>query len=493
MKPSKYQQDFYDAVLTSNSNIVLSATAGSGKTFSLVEATKYLPYGKSVLFAAFNKHIVNELKNRLPQHVECRTLHALGLRAIFNHYPPGSVKVSENKQIRFIEPLFEKERNRKVKWSNIYETDQILRLARATMTELNEEALGKMLENHAIFPEQDIMNATIIAGNNLYAYNSDIERYGMDVDFQDMISLCVSDKDITMPQFDCVLLDEIQDMSMQDQAFIQRLIKPLRGRFIGVGDKNQSIYNFRGSATDSFDYFVNRPNTIKLPLTISYRCGKKIVEHAKKVYPEIEQWDQNIDGEVKENGDLSEVSNGDMVIARNLRPLVDAFFQLLELGKKCTIVGKELEKGLLQIIGNINGETSTQELIENILPNKLASKKQELIRLGYSNPTVHPKYVAYEEKVKVISKIASKCVNLDEVENAIESIFSDQSIAPIKLLTIHKAKGTEADNVFLIEKYEGKDLIPNQYAVTKEQLVQEKNLRFVSYTRSKKKLIKINL
>ncbi len=42
--------------------------------------------------------------------------------------------------------------------------------------------------------------------------------------------------------------------------------------------------------------------------------------------------------------------------------------------------------------------------------------------------------------------------------------------------------------MFVIESYEGKKLIPSQYAVTQDQLVQEQNLKFVAYTRAKKVL-----
>lgn len=487
--PSKYQLDFFNVITTQQVNIVLSATAGSGKTKSIVEACKYIPYGKRALFCAFNKHSVTDLKTKLPATVDCSTLHSIGLKSLFNHYPPDSVKIKKEKQLDFIMPFFEQEKKVKEKWSKTFETDHLLSLIRATMTPLSEENVVLMAENYNLYPENQIIRAAITACVKLREYNNDGDRYSMVVDFQDMIELCVRNKEIKMPQYDFVFVDECQDCSALDQLFIERLIKRPRGRLIAVGDRRQAIYGFRGADVNSFDYFERRENTIKLPLSISYRCGKSIVSNAKKVYEEIEEWSENEEGIVRQ-GKLEEVQDGDMVLSRNLRPLVTAFFMLLEQGKKGTILGKELEKGLLKVLSGIDNENTINEL--QIYLDQLLKSKLEQLK-NYTNPVKHPKYTVLEEKVRVVQIIAEKCENVGEVENMIERIFHDDSIAPIKLMTIHKSKGMESDTVFVIERFEGKNLIPNQHAVTKDQLVQEQNLKFVSYTRAKKQLVLVEL
>ena len=50
--------------------------------------------------------------------------------------------------------------------------------------------------------------------------------------------------------------------------------------------------------------------------------------------------------------------------------------------------------------------------------------------------------------------------------------------------TIHKAKGLEADNVFILNK----NLLPSKYVKQDWELEQEKNLEYVAITRTKKTL-----
>ena len=70
----------------------------------------------------------------------------------------------------------------------------------------------------------------------------------------------------------------------------------------------------------------------------------------------------------------------------------------------------------------------------------------------------------------------------------LERLFSDNEKKGVVLSTIHKSKGLEADNVFILDV----NLIPSKYATTKDQLKQERNLLYVAITRAKNKLIYIN-
>ena len=60
--PSEYQQRIFDFVLHGTGNAMIKACAGSGKTSTLIAAMKILPKRKSCLFIAFNKSIVEEIK-----------------------------------------------------------------------------------------------------------------------------------------------------------------------------------------------------------------------------------------------------------------------------------------------------------------------------------------------------------------------------------------------------------------------------------------------
>jgi len=70
-----------------------------------------------------------------------------------------------------------------------------------------------------------------------------------------------------------------------------------------------------------------------------------------------------------------------------------------------------------------------------------------------------------------------------DLKKEIEGIFKDEE-GGVCFSTIHKSKGLEAENVHIIEP----SLMPSKYAIKDWQKVQEENLRYVAYTRAKKRL-----
>src|SRR5215813_3890308 len=59
------------------SNLLINALAGAAKTSTLEFLCKYLPI-QPTLCVAFNKRIAEEMAKRLPGHVTCKTMNALG-------------------------------------------------------------------------------------------------------------------------------------------------------------------------------------------------------------------------------------------------------------------------------------------------------------------------------------------------------------------------------------------------------------------------------
>ena len=73
---SSYQLDIFNKIENGNSNIVVNAVAGSGKTTTIVEACKRLNKpSEKVQFLAFNKSIATELKTKLSGYACVNTLH----------------------------------------------------------------------------------------------------------------------------------------------------------------------------------------------------------------------------------------------------------------------------------------------------------------------------------------------------------------------------------------------------------------------------------
>lgn len=81
-------------------------------------------------------------------------------------------------------------------------------------------------------------------------------------------------------KFRYILIDEFQDINLIQYQIIQLLSQPRNNLFV-VGDDDQSIYGFRGSKPEIMLGFErDYPNTVKILLSVNYRCSKEIVKYS---------------------------------------------------------------------------------------------------------------------------------------------------------------------------------------------------------------------
>ncbi len=105
------------------------------------------------------------------------------------------------------------------------------------------------------------------------------------------------------------------------------------------------------------------------------------------------------------------------------------------------------------------------------------NKKRKAMRYGKPLPALT------QSKVDTIIAIADGCEDVTDVTNKIASTFSDE-VEGVVFSSIHKAKGLEAKNIFLLKP----DLLPHPMAKQPWELQQERNLQYVAYTRTLEKL-----
>lgn len=477
-KPNKYQLEIYSAVQNTDQNICVQATAGAGKTTTLLEIVRMIPKFKKKVFLSFSNTIVNELKSRIPLDTEASTIHSLGCRMLMRKY--GRLKIDNDKWFKILLNTFDKSELDKKVFKMCYEMSDIINYARMTLTKFNPESLAEMCDYYTIEYSEKHFEIVIEQFTK--------ERRLASIDFTDMIYLPTRLNLIDL-EYDYVLLDEAQDLNKSQKLFVEKILKPT-GRLIAVGDTNQSIYSFSGSNIDSFNQLQQRPNTITLPLSISYRCPKKVVERAQQIYPNsIEAFEGAVEGEDRE-GSVHEIQQGDLVICRKTAPLVSVFFDLVLQGKKASIVGKDIEQGLV----NLAEKTQHYELsiVQDNIEEVRAVLYEELKAKGVKKIEAHPQWIALEEKINVLNLILRHIDNPAKLSAKIKEIF-DSKVEGIRLMTIHRSKGLENDRVFLISKYEGKKLYPSDRATKSWEKVQEDNLQFVATTRAKKSLIELSV
>ena len=356
-EPSKYQMDIFEHIKHGNGNLVIEASAGSGKTTTLVNLIKLIDDDKRVLFCAFNKDIVNELTKKVKgiPNVDVKTIHGLGNSIILRNLGEKYIPIDENKYKTHIINNIKKytsidlnllNKNLYIKY--IANINKLVDFSRYNLAQ-TENDIFKLVEHHSIDLLADEIDITL---QILEWGKNEIET----IDYTDMVWLpnVLYMKPLGL-QFDYIFADESQDFSIAQKEIILKCQK-MGTRFVFCGDENQCLYAFASASPESFRSLKNLPNTTSLPLSVSYRCPKQIVKLSQTIVPTIEYADNAIDGEIIYNAKLEDVNDGDMILCRNNAPLMQIYADLIKMGKKCYIRGKEIGSELKRTVKNTHKE-----------------------------------------------------------------------------------------------------------------------------------------
>ena len=485
MTPTEEQERIFLFIKKRPENVLISAFAGCGKTSTIVEAVKLLPKEKSITFLAFNKHIQEELKTKLPEYVRCYTTYGLGTGAIKRKYG-DKIQFDEFKADKIILKkskswdLHDEFKSQEKIDFYLNSIKKLANLCRLTLT-VKPEFIPYVADRYEITnlrKPQDIKRVLKV----LDEMSINRETY----DFTDMVYLPAIDNGIWMFPQDYVFVDEIQDVNRCQIRMIEKCLKKDRktgkitGRLITVGDFYQGIYGFNAADEKSFEWFEKFPNTKKLPLSVSFRCAKNVIIEAQKLVPDIKALPNAPEGIVREGDVLSEAESGDFVLCRTTMPLVKLFFEFLIQHKKAIVKGSDIGIHLIELIGKITSLGELKSYWEQELQNFAVDLKSK----GVLNPEEHSGYMALADKVLTLVFLAKLSNNIEDLKQKILTIFTDE-IQGICLSTVHKAKGLEANRVFIVRP----DLLPMRTIKKGWQEIQEKNLQYVAITRAKTELI----
>lgn len=480
---TKEQKIFFDEVKFGVTDILVEAFAGCAKTTTAIESLKYIPKEKTKIFLAFNKHIRDELKKKLPDDVKTQTLHGVGYGSIIRKHK--NIEIDEFK----IDKIINKKKNN---WylHNEFSSEEeinnylqilkkIVGLCKVTLT-TKKQYVPFLCERYGIkySSDKDIKRVFNILEESM----KDIKT----IDYNDMVFLPAIDKKYFLIPYDYVYVDEIQDLNKAQQFMINKIVKRDRktnkkiGRLILIGDQNQSIYSFSGVYDKTFDWYRELPNIKKLRLSTTFRCSKNIVKHAQQYVPNIKASDNAMEGVVREGSVLKEAKDGDFVLCRTTMPLVKLFFEFLLKERKVVIRGNDIGISLIDMIG----ESKTIIDLKNKWEKNLNEYKESLYNKGVINPNDDSGYTSLEDKVLTLLFISRLAKNIEDLKIKIKNIFSDE-IEGIVLSTVHKSKGLEANRVFIVRP----DLLPMKTVQKPWEVQQEKNLHYVAITRAKNELI----
>jgi len=103
-------------------------------------------------------------------------------------------------------------------------------------------------------------------------------------------------------QFEHVLVDEYQDINPIQECIIE-LLKPKN--LFCVGDPRQSIYGWRGSRIEFIENMRNKEDVTTIYLNKNYRSSKEIIDIANKIISPMELPDQDFGGKKLQIGEIT--------------------------------------------------------------------------------------------------------------------------------------------------------------------------------------------
>lgn len=454
-------------------HLVVEALAGTGKSTTIEEAVRRTDPDASVLVCAFNAAIVKALEPRMPDGVVVSTFHSFGLRAVRG---VKSVEVNRFRTADLAQGIF----------GRSFETKQ----ARDFVTKLvgiaKGQAFDALAESKVIGTKFALLDSWAdafsldvprgwdrrrLVGSALEILRSSQQRIGAEIDFDDMIWLpCVLG--LSAPTFAFVFVDETQDLNPA-QLKLAVAAAGESGRIVAVGDRHQAIYGFRGADREAIPRMIRELSADVLPLSVTYRCAKRIVAEANAFVPALEAASGAAPGVVRwasEEELERAVAPGDFVLSRTNAPLVSLCFRLIASGRRAAIQGRDIGDGLTSWVKS--AKASSVPELQGALGRWRAA---EIARLEEAERDTE----AVTDRAECLMAIMSGAESIDMVLRRIEAIFSGEAPGSRVLLSsTHRAKGLEAERVWILRD-----------TYLRRPGDEEENLLYVAITRAKAELI----
>jgi len=463
--PTEEQALVVSAAADTDTNLIISALAGAAKTSTLVMIAEALPETR-ILCLAFNKKIAMEMQERLPKNCTAMTLNSLGHR-VWGDVLQRRMSVETGKVGDIIKSLIEQIEEPEIKreaWDAFGDLIKAVSFGKqcgyipdgygkAAKPLMDDEGFQAHYESRLEDWEWDIIRTA--------TWKSLDMAWKGELDYDDQILMPTIFPAI-FPRFPLVLVDEAQDLSALNHATLRKLVIK---RLIAVGDPCQAIYGFRGAHEESMELLQETFKMEKFHLSISFRCPIKVVEHARWRAPHMKypEWAQ--EGEVNRLGiwDVEDLPPSAAIICRNNAPLFSLAIKLLQRGRYAQLVGNDIGKGLLKVMKKFGTSTLSQKRVLEEINDWEAEKTAKSKSPG-----------SIRDRAECMRIFARQGKDLGEAMAYAEHVFN--SDGPVKLMTGHKSKGLEFDDVFILDR----DLLGDEG--------QEKNLRYVMITRAKRTL-----
>lgn len=493
IQATKQQRAFLDELRDGAGHIALVARAGCGKTSTiLMGVDEYAAARPSaeILVLAYNKAIADEVKEKLTRAghnnwrtVQAATLHSMGFGLLKFVFKP----TIDDKKVRNM-----------VRESNLPACQEygaqvvdLVRYAKQAgvgffpdLPVASVQVWHDLADHYDVngLDDTDQMEAVVDAAQSIYRQSlADTQT----IDFDDMILLPLIKNLRVKFTKDLIFLDEAQDLSRARQALARKFLKPGTGRMVVVGDDRQAIYGFSGADAAALDNLTEQLGAERLPLSVTWRCPKAVVEVARGMVPDIEAAPGAPEGEVLRVEEVpGDLKVGDAVLCRNTAPLIDLAYRLIRNGVPAKVEGRAIGEGLKALA--LRWRIKTIDALLTRLDDYQAREQSKALAKGNEQ-----KAQEVEDRVQTLAGVCRACteagkVMVADVVQFIDDLFADGEERAVVLATYHRSKGREWDRVVLFEHAQR---CPSKMAKQAWQKEQEANLAYVAVTRARQTLV----
>ena len=539
-KPSTYQQDILDFFLNNpQSNMLVNALAGSGKSTTACMLSEHSK--TSDLYIAFNASVVEEFKKKIKNpKTKVMTMHSLAYSIMLYNVeqeskdlgekPKGfgsqrskrTVSLDNFKPHKILDEEITKRYGRYIEFAKrVFLKDNyvnLYNLCRLTLTDMSSNKdVSRLIDDHVLFlyygdegySAPDISEITSTLKILDTKSRQQFETQGV-IDFTDMLWITFNKlkyDNWEVPYwalYTNIYCDEVQDFSNIQLNFL-KFIKRTKGRYVFIGDFHQAIYNFAGANAQAFNQIPKMFAPVEtFDLPICYRCAKSHLSRVNREYGiPILPCDDAPMGFVKtiDKNKISEYAKaGDMVISRKNKWIAEVVLDLARNGTPIFIEDKDMVAAIKRQI--LSSKCTSVGTLEKFLQKVISNYNKKLFEIVSKNVREGGHE---EERLEAVAETNSKIDNtsflLEILEGYFENHASSDSISKfsnfidkllnttpspncVRLCSIHKAKGLEATNVFVLNEAK----INYDFRNSKEQNIQEKNLSYIATTRAKEGL-----
>jgi ATP-dependent DNA helicase RecQ len=298
-----------------------------------------------------------------------------------------------------------------------------------------------------------------------------------------------------------MVIDEAQDIDKHEFALVQELMRRNpEMRIIAVGDDDQNIYEFRGSDSKFFLSLLEHQNSKKYELIENYRSKNNLVEFSN-------QFAGCIENRIKETEIKAvDTSAGNVRIIKYtsdqlIEPVVNDILKAELSGSTCVLT--ETNQDALYISGNLNKKGMRAKLIQTNSGFSLHNLKELRFAIDYLNTDQETRTITEDQINSCKRELKEKFTGTHVLPVCLKILDDFMRLHPktkyktdlkvfigesnyedfisqwqdtIMVSTIHKAKGKEFDNVFLVL---------NNYDISTED---KRRQLYVALTRSKSNL-----